>query len=357
MLKRIIKFSVLIIVMLGIAYAGANLLIDILTNEAIHYLVEKMKTPGLELSELSFDSARISSYNAITWKGFNIVATVASRYASQPNRKIRMNAERLTIETVEFFQGHLMIRMSGLSLSVEYVTADDSLAGQNITTALQEGALAVPLKVNLMNRAETVSHIRTFAAEIKEFSQEGRTVLPIEFLAEEVITLNEGTFSLSVWVEKENGHYRLVANKDDLVFISQNILPENQTSTPADIDIIANNPIKALQLLRIRSKASKTALDAHAKDPGVPESAYRHVLWSYLLTREYGANFAKEVTDAHELTPDTLGKNIPAAEAFHRQDYTNNEVGRRYAQQGFDESKIMNLVMTDPNVIRDGELR
>jgi hypothetical protein len=357
MLKRIIKFSVFFILVLAIAYAAANLLIDALTYEAIHYLAEKMKTPGFELGELSFESARISSYNAVTWGNFNVTATVASHGASSLNRKIRMNAAKLRIEAAGLFQGLLMIRLEGLSFAIDDIKENTSAAGNNALTSLQEGVLTVPLKVNLLNRANTISQLREFAAELKKFSEDGKTTLPMEFSGEKIIALSEDTFSLSVWVEKRNDIYQLVANKDDLMFISQNILPKTQTSTPADIDIIANNPLKAPQLFSIRANATNTAADAHEKDPKVPENAYRHVLWSCLLTREYGADFAKEVTDAHELTPDALGKNDPAAKALHRQDYNNNEVGRKYAQQGCDESRIRNLVMTDPRVIRDGELR
>jgi hypothetical protein len=75
-------------------------------------------------------------------------------------------------------------------------------------------------------------------------------------------------------------------------------------------------------------------------------------LWSFLLTREYGPDFAREVTDAHELTDDPEEKKDPDAEAHHNRDLNNNEVGRRYADLGYSEAAILSHVMTDPTVLR-----
>jgi len=98
-----------------------------------------------------------------------------------------------------------------------------------------------------------------------------------------------------------------------------------------------------------KNYAERTALNAFIDNVNVPEDAYRHVLWSYLLTNEYGVDFAKEITDAHEigLTDNT--------EADHEMDYNNNEVGRKYAGESLTESVLLTMVMTDPAVIRQAE--
>ena len=67
---------------------------------------------------------------------------------------------------------------------------------------------------------------------------------------------------------------------------------------------------------------------------------------SFLLTQRFGAEFAEQVTDAHEIgaTDNT--------EADHRMDYNNNAVGRRYAEVGVREREILEKVQIDPAVIR-----
>ena len=112
------------------------------------------------------------------------------------------------------------------------------------------------------------------------------------------------------------------------------------------IDIIIKNPTKAERIAEITSYAILTASSARKKDLAVPQDAYRHVLWSYLLTKEFGEQFAKKVTDAHE-----IGAHWNT-EADHIMDYKNNEVGRRYAMMGYTEESILKRVMMDPEVIR-----
>jgi hypothetical protein len=78
----------------------------------------------------------------------------------------------------------------------------------------------------------------------------------------------------------------------------------------------------------------------------VPEDAYRHVLWSYLLTKEFGGAFAVEVTNAHE-----TGKTGNTREE-RLMDINNNEIGREYARRGEEEQELLKLTLTDPRVIR-----
>ena len=77
----------------------------------------------------------------------------------------------------------------------------------------------------------------------------------------------------------------------------------------------------------------------------VPVDAYRHVLWSYSLTKEFGPKFAEQVTDAHEKY------DFENTEAEHRMDYNNNAVGRQYALKNVDLVSILERIVKDPDVI------
>ena len=116
--------------------------------------------------------------------------------------------------------------------------------------------------------------------------------------------------------------------------------------TDAEIDVLADNPVRVPKLNKIRDHARSVSHKAYGGDPTVPEDAYRHTLWSFTLTNEYGPEFAQTVTDAHEIgaTWNT--------EADHRMDYNNNKVGRDYAKAGVPESDILKRVLEDPAVIR-----
>ena len=81
-------------------------------------------------------------------------------------------------------------------------------------------------------------------------------------------------------------------------------------------------------------------------NPLVPEGSYRHILWNYLLTRQFGAEFAKKVTDAHE-----IGDREGESDAIHRVDFHNNAIGIRYALEGIPEAEVLPRVLSDRNVV------
>ena len=101
-------------------------------------------------------------------------------------------------------------------------------------------------------------------------------------------------------------------------------------------------------IMSITSEARRTARESHARDRSIPEDAYRHVLWSYLLTRAFDEPFAQQVTDAHEILPTNTA-------AERRMDYINNLIGREYARRGVTQNQILYLVHNDPQVVRSPE--
>ena len=86
--------------------------------------------------------------------------------------------------------------------------------------------------------------------------------------------------------------------------------------------------------------------EKYGKLKAIPEDAYRHVLWSYLLTKRFGPVFARHVTDAHEEGDPT------DTAADHIMDYHNNAIGRQYALKHYRKDEILDRVLSDPNVIR-----
>ena len=112
-----------------------------------------------------------------------------------------------------------------------------------------------------------------------------------------------------------------------------------------EVAIIAQYPLRAPLIMRITSDAKETSRNAHQRDPSVPEDAYRHVLWSYLLTNKFGETFAEKVTDAHETLPTNTA-------AERKMDFHNNRIGREFAKRGVRRNRILWLVKYDRRVIR-----
>jgi hypothetical protein len=71
--------------------------------------------------------------------------------------------------------------------------------------------------------------------------------------------------------------------------------------------------------------------------------AYKHVLWSYLLTKAFGAEFARNITDAHETSEDSVSDYFI--------DRTNCAAGREFAESGYKENDLLALVREGREVV------
>ena len=111
------------------------------------------------------------------------------------------------------------------------------------------------------------------------------------------------------------------------------------------LDILSQYPLRTPFIMLITHEAKAESSKLKKKFPSYPEDAHRHILWSYMLTKEFGPEFAKMVTDSHE----TLDGNTADE---RKMDYHNNAVARNLATEGVELSKIRQLIMKDPRIIR-----
>lgn len=352
MLKSLVRFLIFLVALGVIGYLAFNPLLSWLSSAAMNYTIERLQSPNLTLSNPSFSKVRFDFPKSVIWEDLSMTARVKPRDESGRVLKADLNAKKLILEARELLNGLFVIKADSLNVSQGYLSKGASSAYESIPEALQEGNAIIQLELHSGGFGGIKMQIREFAAEIKRFSEEARTEIPVQFTAKEIIRIRGRSYAVGLRVEQKGKIYSLVANRDDLDAVGRKILAKNQVLTRADIDIIANNPVRAPQLLRIKSRASNEAADACEKNPKVPEHAYRHVLWSYLLAKEFGPDFAKQVTDAHEAPAEEKERGETNQEIHHRRDLANNEIGRRYASLGYSEQEILSRVMTDPRIVR-----
>lgn len=112
-----------------------------------------------------------------------------------------------------------------------------------------------------------------------------------------------------------------------------------------EIGIVSLYPMRVPAIILVTTRAKSESTARKQLDPGFPDDAWRHVTWSYHLTKVFGPDFAKEVTDAHE----TLPNNTPEERAM---DYHNNAIGRELAGDGTSAQALDAIVLGDARVIR-----
>jgi hypothetical protein len=137
-------------------------------------------------------------------------------------------------------------------------------------------------------------------------------------------------------------YYKIRINPEVLKSIAWQM---NEELTDAETALLADNPFKIQDLFSIMATA-RNASEKYKNSDMIPEDAYRHVLWSYLLTTEYGPEFAQKVTNAHE------EGDLSDTEAEHEMDYHNNAIGREYALEKYKKIEILSRMLNDTRVIR-----
>jgi hypothetical protein len=209
---------------------------------------------------------------------------------------------------------------------------------------LNNGELRIEFPFTGDGKGISVTAMAEIPKKVLQFLQQGRTQIPFDFCAESTFKIGRSMVKADIMTKMESGYYFLVMSPDDVRRISKRLKEE---LTETETRLVSTHPFLAPGLFKIRNRARTKSEVAFAKDATVPEDAYRHVLWSFLLTKEFGPEFAKQVTDAHE-----IGAVKPNTEADHQMDYNNNRVGRDYAKAGYAEDMLLELVRTDPQVIR-----
>ncbi|HBB17669.1 MAG TPA: hypothetical protein DCZ97_11995 [Syntrophus sp. (in: bacteria)] len=352
-MKKFITFLIFVLIACGL-YLVSGMILEMASDRAIDTIVKNIKSPNIEYTRPQFRDVNFSSYDAVTWEGVSFDVRIVRDETAKTAEELSIMIGAMTISLESFSEPAVLLDVKGLSALAKEggsgVMSDISRAGDR----MERGNLKVLVKLKGFSKRAVYQQVRDLIREINMFSTNGATKIPISFSATEVFEIRKKSYTAKLSVEKKDDEYRLVMDKDDLKIVAAAMSGEKATGM--DIEVISRNPIKAPQLLRIRDKAAVTAKLARQRDPSIPEDAYRHTLWNYLLAKTFGEAFAKEVTDAHEVFEDEAKMSKEAIENMNiesYQDLNNNAVGRSYAKMEYPESDILKLVLTDPAVIRD----
>ncbi len=354
-MKKLFIFfvSVLLILGAGLYFASGPILARV-SNKMIDSIIGNVRIPHLEYTRPAFKNVRLRSLSAVTWTDVSLNARLVRNEAFKTSEEISVNIGELTISMESFSQRTFLLTAEGLSAVAKEKGPGMGVAGAG--NRMEGGYLEIELRLTGFGAADMHAELRNLKEELYRFSTLGVTRIPLSFAATQTFEVQGKPCTAKFSVVNSGEEYRLVMDEDDLKKIAA--LLTGKKPNPVDIAVIARNPLKAPMLLRIRDKAEMAAQRAAPQDPNFPEDAYRHTLWSYLLTKMYGEKFAKEATDAHEAYADEeeiqkMGR--ISWESASYQDLVNNAVGRQYAAMGYPESAILERVLTDPAIIRDNE--
>ncbi len=337
--KKLLSYSLLALVgLLLVAYFTANWLLDSYSREALPALAQRAERQGVMISDPRFARARIAGIRTARWTDLAGQLRFSHSEAFDPD------------QTFDVHVGQAELWLSGggqVTLEARDITVDSTDASAEEPSAPTQSEQIRAERFRCQFELDLFHPLPSLAKTLPELVgliQAGATQMPVETEGVLEFTLKDTRVKARIRVDQVEGGQALVIVPEDLRPVSKLF---DEALTEAEIELIATYPLRVTKLLRIKDDAETTSEDAKQRDDQVPQDAYRHVLWSFLLTRQYGAQFAERVTDAHE-QGDT--GNTPAEREM---DFHNNAIGRRWAEQDLRRQQILSRVLNDPDVIRE----
>jgi hypothetical protein len=342
-MRKFIFLFLILIALLGVIFFSADTILEKISLKSLNHLNKKAAESGIIFSRMHFKDVRLHPIDTVTWRDFS-----AQGYRKKDDNASKQfftfHIDEIILRLESFSENTLTLLMKGITVEPHSNEAPSPLMKVSHTPRLENGEFRMKFRLNYFSPSNAREQIRLILQNAISFFQQGRSNMPLFFSGISTFNIAKEAVSTRMTTERIGKEYILVLNRETLIVISR-ILEEELTDS--EVDLFARNPFRAPQLLRIRNDAQLTAKLEHARNPLVPEDSFRHVLWSYLLTRAYGPKFAEKATDAHELgaTDNT--------EAERHKDKVNNAVGREYALENRSREDILSLLKTDPKVIWD----
>jgi len=268
--------------------------------------------------------------NSIRWGGVRLRTKIK-------DKEVTLSLKDTTLKMTDFETRSVVLNAVKFGVVSKTIGMDDDDLGEWI-----EGEnLEIHFKLDFTNAQVARRQVQDLFNHLNDFFIQGETELPIKFSGTSYFGIQNKPYRATIKIESEQGKNRLVMDPTDIRKISDNL---QEKLTDAEVELLAKNPAKAPRLLQIRDESHYSARHETRKDKTLSFDAYRYVLWSYLLTKEYGDEFSQEVTHAHELG--SANKKLES-----EMDYKNAAVGRRYANTGYTLSSIKDRIKTDPEVV------
>jgi len=350
-LKKLCLCFVVVLIILGSIFllvsTHSDKLITDYSHRAVNLLLAKKNFQGISIEQLSFANAKLNSLDTIVWHDVAAELTLKSQNKIFSGERILVHLDDLMFRVENIISHKMKCSVIGVTARASAIDHASSL-GNNAQQfdSLTDGKASMQFELNFFNRDVAIVQLKNILHELKGLLVLGRSKYPLTLTAVISFRVRGENIKALLSIEQVGGEYIIVLNKESVTVLS--LLFEEKLTDP-EVELLSRNPFRIPQLSRIKDEAQSVSEKAHEKYNLVPEDAYRHILWSYLLTREYGPEFAQKVTDAHEqgVTDNT--------EAEHRMDYTNNKIGRQYASRKYTKSEILSQLLRDNKVVWKAE--
>jgi hypothetical protein len=336
-MKRLLYTIALLGGLFAAFYFLGNRLLHHLALKGVERAIPRLAGQGITIDTLGFRRVRMVSWRALAIDDLVLRFRLEREFMGQRSFRSELQAERVIARVSSFRIPSVTGILDEFSLLLEYddpVRVESSPYGR-FEHARFETSTAIDL-------SDPIESFRRLSADLNTLFRENAVAAPFTLRGTVFFSLAGKSSSARLFTEHRDGLTRLRLEADDLLRAARDFGVE---LTLAEAELIAGFPAQVPALIKITRDAERRSEHLGAADPAFPRDAWKHVYWSYQLTRAFGPEFARRVTDAHELKPNNTLEE-------REMDYHNNRLAREYAREELTEQQLLRKFLADPSVIR-----
>lgn len=171
---------------------------------------------------------------------------------------------------------------------------------------------------------------------LKDFLENGATDLPLNLSGRITFLMKGAEILVRFRFVEGDKKWALEVDPRDLRQVADLM---GEPVTNEEVKVMSKNPLKMIEVLRMKNQTRKTSKDVCGKMSYDVESHCRHVLFSYKLTKAFGQKFAKRLTDAREIGDEDDD------DVERMMDDQDAKRGREYALERYPEKEMLEEVI------------
>lgn len=342
------KFWISIICLLlgfTLAYQAGNWMLARSTSAVLSTAPSLGRELGLRISDLQIEGSQISGVRSLSWEGLSFKAEIISANTiSRPGAAYYVTAKyfgatllgtkRVLIEADGLFVDPIVGAPDAMKLS-DVSLADEDVHGR---VAMSNFQFVIDVDSLLSPKKE----LRKLVDQLQSLLTSGETDLGMTVDGRLTFFLGGKPRRAKLLTDSEKGKWVFRLDPGDLKAVS---LYFEEPLSEHEIKHLVRHPFRVAELMEIRDSVKTQCAQQREKDRKYPEQAHRHVLWSYLLSQKFGAEFSKSLLENFQ-------KDQEHSEAQHAMNFSNHRVGREWAQASLKEDELLERVRKSEEVIR-----
>jgi len=337
-LTRFIKrFGIFLFLTVIIIYIAGGYISRALLEKGLEYAEPELASYGISIKNFSYGNVRLHSLNSFSVRNVDIKFDLEKEIYGQKSFSSDFLAELIIVRLSNIKDPTIKFTLKGFDL---YIQSNDEKKNKpfgKFENAYWKGEAPIHL-YNIKESGQLIID------KLRTLFRDNSITDPMEFRGQALLNMDGRDITIRMFTERKNDKTFLFFNREDILAASKNF-EENELSEE-EADLISKYPARTLHIFKITRDARRISEREKSKHVDFPEDAFKHIYWSYHLTRTFGAEFAEEITNAHE----TLPNNTPQQ---RKMDFHNNEVGRALADKNLTVDELKSIVVNNPDIIRD----